>query len=137
MPRIFLVLMTACVCSLRISTAQAVAQNTYGIDFSPYTNGQDPNSGTQVSAAQILARMQIIAPYTNWAAPSRPGWVRSFSSTNGIENTPSIARQLGLKVAANAWISSDTNENALEISNLIVAANAGLIDIAIVGSEAI
>src|ERR1019366_605682 len=77
----------------------------------------------------ILPRMQVIAPYTVWA--------RSFSSTNGNENTPSVARQLGLKIAANAWISSNQAQNTVEISNLIAAANAGLVDVAIVGSEAI
>ena len=112
------------------SATQAQSPVTvYGIDFSPYLTGQDPNLGSQVSASQILSRMQIIAPYTKW--------VRSFSSTNGLENVPSTARQLGLKVAANAWISSDTAQNSLEVNNLIAAANAGLVDIAIVGSEAI
>jgi exo-beta-1,3-glucanase (GH17 family) len=115
-----------CVVSVR---AQGPVQKTYGIDFSPYLNGQNPNAGTQISASQILSRLQIIAPYTNWT--------RSFGSTHGLENIPSIARQLGLKVAANAWISSDTAQNKLEINNLIAAANAGVVDVAIVGSEAI
>ena len=109
--------------------AQGPLQKTYGIDFSPFQNGQDPNSNTQISAAQILSRMQIVAPYTKW--------IRSFSSTNGLENTPSVARQLQLHVAANAWISSNTTQNAAEIANLIAAANAGAVDVAIVGSEAI
>ena len=115
---------------LVIAKAQSAAPaQVYGIDFSPYQNGQDPNLNPQISASQILSRMQIVAPYTKW--------VRSFSSTNGLENIPSVARQLGLRVAANAWISSDTAQNTIEIDNLIAAANAGLVDIAIVGSEAI
>jgi len=40
-------------------------------------------------------------------------------------------------VAATAWISSDAAQNAVEIDNLITAANSGLVDIAVVGSEAI
>jgi uncharacterized repeat protein (TIGR01451 family) len=102
-----------------------------GLDFSPYINGQDPNSNPppQITTAQITARLTIIAPYAKW--------VRSFSMTNGFENIPSIARSFGLKVAANAWIGPDTTLNAQEVSNLIAAANAGLVDIAIVGSEAI
>jgi uncharacterized repeat protein (TIGR01451 family) len=109
--------------------AQTPIVKAYGIDFSPYETGQDPNLGSQVTAAQILSRMQVVAPYTVW--------IRSFGSTGGLENTPSAGRQLGLKVAANAWISSDLPQNALEIANLIAAANAGLVDVAIVGSEAI
>ncbi len=76
-----------------------------------------------------MSRMQIIRPYTRW--------IRSFGNTNGLEGIPSVARQLGLKVAANAWISSNLAQNNTEVNNLIAAANAGLIDIAIVGSEAL
>ena len=101
----------------------------YGLDFSPYIAGQNPNFNPQVSAAQIQARMQIVAAHTRW--------IRSFSMTNGLENVPSIARSFGLKVAAGAWISSNVTTNAAEIANLIAACNAGLVDLAIVGSEAL
>jgi exo-beta-1,3-glucanase (GH17 family) len=116
-----------CLAGAMARAQSPIVSQVYGIDFSPYENGQDPNLGSQITISQIQARMQIVAPYTNW--------VRSFSSTNGLENIPSVARQFGLKVAANAWISSDTAQNAIEISNLIAAGNAGLIDIAIVGRK--
>jgi exo-beta-1,3-glucanase (GH17 family) len=115
--------------STTFSAQAQMPSKVYGIDFSPYLNGQDPNLGSQISANQILTRMQIMSPYANW--------VRSFGSTNGLENIPSIGRQLGLHVAGNAWISRDATQNQLEINNLIVAANSGLLDIAIVGSEAL
>ena len=105
----------------------AVAYPLYGIDFSPYENGQDPNNNPYVGADQIRARLQVIASYTQWA--------RSFSMTTGLENFPPIARSLGLRVAAGAWISTDLSQNDQEIANLISAANAGNVDIAIVGSE--
>jgi len=109
------------------SRKQAVTSPLYGIDFSPYENGQDPNKNPTVSADQIRARLQIFAPYTVWA--------RSFSMTTGLENLPPIARSLGLKVAAGAWISKDLSQNNQEVLNLIDAANKGNVDIAIVGSE--
>ena len=109
--------------------AQTPISPVHGINFSPYVDGQDPNLGSQITTSQIAARLQIIARYTNW--------IRTFSSTHGLENVPSIARQFGLKVAANAWISRDATQSALEINNLIANSNAGLVDIAIVGSEAI
>ena len=109
--------------------AQTVAYQMYGIDFSPYENGQDPNKDPTVTADQIKARLTIIAPYTKWA--------RSFSMTTGLENIPPIARSMGLKVAAGAWISKNLSQNDQEIANLIAAANAGNVDIAIVGSEAL
>ena len=109
--------------------AQGQASKVFGIDFSPYVDGQNPNLGSQITPAQITARLQIIAPYTQW--------IRTFSSTHGLENVPLIARQFGLKVAANAWISRDMTQNVLEINNLIANSNAGLVDIAVVGSESI
>lgn len=112
-----------------VSWAQAPVAKLNGLDYSPFLTGQDPNRGSQVTYAQNYSRMQIVAPYTVW--------IRSFGSTGGLENTPAIARSLGLKVAANAWISSDLSQNTAEINNLIAAANAGHVDIAIVGSEAI
>lgn len=107
--------------------AGTVSNPLYGIDFSPYENGQNPNINPYVSADQITARLQIIAPYTQW--------IRSFSMTTGLENIPPIARSFGLRVAAGAWISANLTQNDQEIANLITAANAGNVDIAIVGSE--
>ena len=92
------------------------------MNFSPYVDGQDPHFNPPVSVGQIQARLQIVAPFTIGA--------RSYSSTHGLENFPSVARALGLKVAAEAWISKNTARNAAEINDLIAAAQAGNIDLA-------
>ena len=105
--------------AIALATAISVGAQSpalYGLDFSPYLNGQDPNLRPPVGAAQIASRMQIVAPYTRW--------IRSFGITGGLENIPPVARQLGLKVAAGAWIGGDQAQNAAEIANLIAAANA-------------
>ena len=99
----------------------------YGLNFSPYLDGQSPNSNSQISAAQIRARLTVIAPYITW--------VRTFGSTDGLEQVPSIAREFGLKVAAQAWIGPDETQNAQELANLIANITAGSVDLAIVGSE--
>ncbi|HEX2768704.1 MAG TPA: hypothetical protein VHN12_05430, partial [Geobacteraceae bacterium] len=65
------------------------AYKLFGLDFSPFEKGQDPNSGAYVPISQIRERMTIIAPYTNA--------VRSFSSTGGLENTCQVAHEMGLK----------------------------------------
>jgi exo-beta-1,3-glucanase (GH17 family) len=109
--------------------AQAPAYRLYGLDFSPYVDGQNPNFGTQVSVSQVQARLQLTAPYTNW--------IRSFSSTHGNENIPAVAKSMGLNVAAGAWIGRDSTANAAEISGLIASVQAGNVDLAIVGSEAL
>jgi len=71
--------------------------------------------------------MEIIAPYTRW--------IRTFGCSRGLENAGSIAHSLGLKAAIGAWLSEDLVSNERQLSNLITMANAGDVDIAIVGGE--
>jgi len=97
----------------------------HGLCFSPYLEGQ--NIGDQLSKSQISQRMDIIAPYTNW--------VRSFSCTEGNEQTPKIAHKKHLKTMVGAWISDDKDQNEKEINALINLAKSGLVDIAVVGNE--
>jgi exo-beta-1,3-glucanase (GH17 family) len=98
-----------------------------GIDFSPYIDGQDPNSGSPISEEQLRTRLDIVEPYTQW--------IRTFGSGNGLEKAGMIAHEMGLKTAIGAWLGKDLTSNENEISNLIDAAKAGDVDIAIVGSE--
>jgi GPH family glycoside/pentoside/hexuronide:cation symporter len=97
----------------------------HGLCFSPYLEGQ--NIGDQLSEKQIQQRMDIIAPYTKW--------IRSFSSTDGNEFIPKVARKKGLKTMVGAWIGSDKTKNETEIKGLINLAKQGLVDIAVVGNE--
>lgn len=96
-------------------------------DFSPYVDGQDPNTGVQISEAQIRQRLGLIAPYSSW--------VRSFGCGSGLEVIGRVAHEMGLKVAAGAWLSGNTTTNQEQINCLIAQANAGHVDLAIVGSE--
>ena len=105
----------------------AVVAKIDGLGVSPYKDGQDPNLGTQISIQQLTERLQIVANNTVW--------VRSFGCTHGLENFGMVAHSLGLKAAVGAWLSRDLMANDREIANLIAAANAGQVDIAIVGSE--
>lgn len=98
-----------------------------GLNFSPYIDGQDPNLGSYVDEEQLLQRMGIIKSYTNW--------IRTFSSSNGLEKSGSIAHALGLKAALGAWIGKDLSANEQEIENLISSAQAGEADMLVVGSE--
>jgi exo-beta-1,3-glucanase (GH17 family) len=99
----------------------------YGLNFSPYLEGQDPNLGSEVNEQQLRARMAIIAPHTEW--------IRTFGCTKGLEKAGSIAHEMGLKAALGAWLGRDLAANEREISNLIAAAKAGQVDLAVVGSE--
>ncbi|AKB48841.1 Chitin binding protein [Methanosarcina sp. Kolksee] len=106
------------------------AQNinkVYGINFSPYMDGQSPDYGSQIDKNQITNRMKIIAPYTKW--------IRTYGTENGLEYSGPVAHEMGLKTAIGAWLSGDTEANERQISKLIDEAKAGNVDLAIVGSE--
>lgn len=97
----------------------------HGLCFSPYVHGQAP--GSQVSDAQIRERLAIVQRHTRW--------VRTFSCTDGHEQTPRIAHELGLKTLVGAWLGTDAEINAREIDGVIAVAKAGHADIVAVGNE--
>lgn len=104
-----------------------LAYTLVGLNFSPYVNDQDPNDNILIPKEQIRQRMEIIAPYTKW--------IRTFGSTNGLEEAAGIARQLDLKIAMGAWLDKNDTTNQEEIMNLIEEARNNRVDCAIVGSE--
>jgi glucan 1,3-beta-glucosidase len=102
-----------------------LARGVHGLCFSPYLEGQQP--GDQIPEEQIRERLRIIRPYTRW--------VRSFSCTDGHQNTPRIAHELGLKTLVGAWLGTDAEINEREIQGVIDVARAGHADVVAVGNE--
>ncbi len=100
-------------------------QGVHGLCFSPYLEGQQP--GSQVSEKQIRERLAILQPHA--------AWVRTFSCTDGHEQTPRIAHELGLKTLVGAWLGTDAEINEREIAGVIEVARAGHADIVAVGNE--
>jgi exo-beta-1,3-glucanase (GH17 family) len=80
-----------------------------------------------VTAEQIRARLQIMAPNARW--------VRSFSCTDGNELIPQVAHEFGLKTLVGAWLGTDAEINEREIEGVIAVARAGHADIVAVGNE--
>ncbi len=111
--------------TLRDAFRSVLQRGVHGLCFSPYLEGQSP--GSQVSAAQIRERLQIIQPHTRW--------IRTFSCTDGHEHTPRIAHEMGLKTLVGAWIGTDAKINEAEIEGVIEVARAGHADIVAVGNE--
>lgn len=97
----------------------------HGIAFSPVMDGQTNIS--DVSEAQITARLDIIRPYTNW--------VRTFSCTTGNDRIPAIAKQHGLKTMVGAWIDDDLDNNEKELANALNIVKQGHVDILAIGNE--
>ena len=98
-----------------------------GLDLGPFIPGQNPDTGSVVSEQQLEERISRIAPYTLW--------LRSYGSTNGLENFGKVAKRHGLKTALGAWLSTDNQANNLEIQSLIAAYKAGYGNMLIPGSE--
>jgi exo-beta-1,3-glucanase (GH17 family) len=112
----------------RVAPGQ-ILYHVYGLDFGPYAL---PNEtlGSTVTPAQIATLLQTIAPYTEW--------VRTYSSTNGLQNVCPIAHTLGLKCAAGAWINGVTTgpiTDQTEVNALITLVQNGDADLAVVGTE--
>ncbi|MFT6883440.1 MAG: glucan 1,3-beta-glucosidase [Marinoscillum sp.] len=97
----------------------------HGICFSPYMEGQEP--GDQLSEEQVRRRIEILRPYTKW--------IRSFSTTEGNEFIPKIAKEYGIKTLVGAWLGKDPKVNEAEVANLIKLVNEGVVDVAAVGNE--
>ena len=98
-----------------------------GLNFSPYKGGQDPNTGSYISEAQIRERLEIIKGYT--------GCIRTFGTSSGLAAIPRIAKEMGFCVAAGAWLDSNSLTNESEIEELITIGLAGEVDYLIIGSE--
>jgi len=110
---------------LRELIREILAAGIHGLCFSPYVEGQGP--GTEVGAAQIRDRLAVIQPSI--------GWVRSFSTREGNELIPAIAKEQGLQTLVGLWIDDDLEKNEIELANAIAIARAGDAGLLAVGNE--
>ena len=82
-----------------------LSKKMHGISFSAYVKGQKP--GDELTREQIEHRMTFIAPRFNW--------IRSFSTTQGNELIPQVAKSMGLATLVGAWFGEDAQKNRSEI----------------------
>lgn len=111
--------------ALSVAFRATLQRGVHGLCFSPYLEGQQP--GSQVDESQIRERLRILQPHARW--------VRSFSCTDGHEQTPRVAHELGLKTLVGAWLGTDADINERELQGAIDVARAGHADIVAVGNE--
>lgn len=97
----------------------------HGFCFSVYQENQKP--GSDISDQQIIHRLNILKPHSQW--------IRTFSTTEGNDKIPQLAKEMGFKTLVGAWLGQDLDKNELEIQNLISLAKDNLVDIAAVGNE--
>ncbi len=113
---------------IKLQSIPFPAYRVYGMNFSPYIDGQNPNTGIFIAKSQIIERMSIVRPYTLS--------VRAFSTTHGFNVIGDVAHRFGLKTWIGAWIGRDSVANNAEVDSLIAMAKRGEVDTAIIGSEA-
>jgi len=95
-----------------------------------YTPSHDGHSlPAEQTRALVKSDLQLLA--------KRFRCVRTYSVSEGLDDVPKVARQLGLEVLLGLWISSDAASNDAEIAHGIELANryAGTVTAIIVGNE--
>lgn len=98
-----------------------------GIGYSPYRNCQYPGGKLEPSEKDIKEDLFRLS-HTSTS-------IRTYSST-GINSTiPAIAKSMGLKVFAGAWLDGNQENDEKEIQGLITLANKIDVDGLIVGNE--
>ena len=111
---------------------QAVAWNGIinGVSYSPYQRGEDPFKNRFPTIEEMDKDMRLLK--------GKVSSVRTYSSINGVENVPRLAKKYNLTVTAGAWLDKRLDNNEREIANLIKNANTyNNIDRVIVGNESI
>jgi exo-beta-1,3-glucanase (GH17 family) len=107
--------------------AQSKIERLKWINFSPYTQGQDPDYHSKIPEEQIIALLDSVKPWVEG--------IRTFGTLDGLEKIPKLAKERGLKVIVGIWLDRNTNTNAQQVASGINIANAGYADKIIVGSE--
>lgn len=98
-----------------------------GVSFSPYQAKEDPLANRFPTTQEIDRDLQVVA--------SRVSRVRTYSSLDGMEQIPALAKKYGLKVTAGAWLDTRTERNERELRNLVRnARNQSNIERVIVGN---
>ncbi|MBI4861934.1 MAG: hypothetical protein HY815_17000 [Candidatus Riflebacteria bacterium] len=107
---------------------KAWTRTSRGVCFGPYLQvGTRP--GDPISALTIDELLAIVAPHFSW--------VRFYGSLSGLAEGPRLAKARGLLVATTAWLGADPVPNRAELEALKRNISQGLVDLVIVGSEAI
>jgi exo-beta-1,3-glucanase (GH17 family)/cellulose synthase/poly-beta-1,6-N-acetylglucosamine synthase-like glycosyltransferase len=101
-----------------------------GVSFSPYQTDQDPLAGRFPTVEDIDRDLQVVA--------SRAARVRTYSSLDGMEQIPALAKKYRLKVTAGAWLDTRKERNEQELRNLVrTARSQSNVERVIVANESI
>ena len=101
-----------------------------GYSFSPFRQGQNPQTNTYPSDAEMRADLELLTKQTDN--------IRTYSVDGSLANIPRLAEELGLRVTLGIWISPDLQRNEREIAKAIEIANSSRSVVrVVVGNEAL
>jgi exo-beta-1,3-glucanase (GH17 family) len=85
--------------------------------------------GSAVTRARIEADLRLLRPLTRC--------VRTYGISQGLDQVPAVARELGMRVKLGLWLGRDPVHNQAEIERGVALANANadVVDLLIVGNE--
>ncbi|EJW11702.1 beta-(1-3)-glucosyl transferase [Rhodovulum sp. PH10] len=110
------------------SSAPSVTGPLASVSYSPFEG--HPEEGNRPTTAQIRSDLETLAPYTRA--------IRTYSATGGAELVPPIAAEVGLKVAAGAWLDKNADRNEREIRSVVELSRKNRnINAIVVGNETI
>ncbi len=100
------------------------------VSYAPFDRAADAQERPEVTAERIRADLAVLAPLTKA--------VRTYSSTDGVEQVAGIASEFGLKATVGAWIGKDAERNQREIDAVVeLSKRHGNINAIVVGNETI
>ena len=113
---------------------EAVAPSVEGplasVSYAPFDRSADAQKRSVATAEQIRSDMAVLAPLTRA--------VRTYSSTDGVEQVAGIASEFGLKTTIGAWIDKDAERNQREIESVVeLTKRHANINAVVVGNETI
>jgi Exo-beta-1,3-glucanase len=86
-----------------------------GFAFQPYQKHQDAIAGDEPTVSQIAADLELLEGKTRA--------VRTYSTLGTLGSIPALAQPRDIRVTLGAWIDSDRERNAREVSEAIRLAN--------------
>lgn len=99
------------------------------VSYAPFRDGQSPLTKVYASVAEIDQDLRLLS--------TQVAGIRTYTSTEGLEAVPGLARRHGLKVTMGAWLDLLKSRNEREIESVIQLANQhpDVITRVVVGNE--
>ena len=111
-------------------TAPDWPEQISGYSFSPYRQGQSPQTGVEPSEQEIRSDLELLSKQTDS--------IRTYSVDGVLAEIPQLAEEFGLRVTLGVWIGTDEERNEREVTRAIQLANDSRSVVrVVVGNEAL